>query len=205
MLCKSLMIGAEAQVDVARAIIASGADPSARDGLGRSCADYAAGPALQQLLAGGVASTSRGAGEQLEVRASPKVVSLKQGPSKKELVSDGGLLARGWVHPLMCAQKVILCSAAFPCIRPALVVPPAHASLLPSAWCPALPSPAPQLQEALQEGLATSGVSVAVAISDGEEVAAAAGPEAFLIKQALRKHTSEEPDGWKLGSEVAPQ
>ncbi|KIZ06263.1 Ankyrin-1 [Monoraphidium neglectum] len=146
MLCKSLMIGAEAQVDVARAIIASGADPSARDGLGRSCADYAAGPALQQLLAGGVASTSRGAGEQLEVRASPKVVSLKQGPSKKEL-----------------------------------------------------------LQEALQEGLATSGVSVAVAISDGEEVAAAAGPEAFLIKQALRKHTSEEPDGWKLGSEVAPQ
>ena len=93
LLCKSLMMGAQAQADIACTMLEAGADPNANDNSGRASASYASSRALQQLLASRVASTSGGgaggeaaAGAEQVAVWMPAMVAAKQGPSKKELV-----------------------------------------------------------------------------------------------------------------------
>jgi len=142
MLCKSVMCSARTQASLAQLMLSSGADPAAKDVAGCSCIDYASTAALQQLLNGGMASTSGGATAQ-------QPAGVRAGAQVSKAASKKG-------------QK---------------------------------------LQAAMQQGLAAAGVAITIVPGEGE--APAAGTDAFLIKEALRQHTSEEPDGWKLGAHVS--
>ena len=62
------------------------------------------------------------------------------------------------------------------------------------------PNPNPQVNTPLQEVLNAEAAAAAAAAAAG---AAPSPADAFLLKEALRSRTSEEPDGWKLGSEVS--
>lgn len=197
------MMGAAAQAEIACIMLGAGADPAAADAAGRTAGSYATSAALRQLLAGAAAGTSGGGAEPAGAAGVEAVVlvpalglaAVKQGPSKKELV--------GRVPRARCETHGKERSASVtrrPRLRARgldhLKIPPpvTHATAR------------PQVQGALQSGLAAAGAATTATSSDGgTEASGPSGTEAFLIKEALRKHTSEEPDGWRLGSEVAPQ
>jgi ankyrin repeat protein len=67
---------------------------------------------------------------------------------------------------------------------------------------------ASKVQAAVQKGLESSGVAITIdgpgpQASPAAAAAAASRTNSFLAKEALRKHTSEEPDGWKLGAHIS--
>ena len=74
----------------------------------------------------------------------------------------------------------------------------------------AAPTRCTQAQGVLQAGIAASGVSITIGGAEAEAGAEGAsaggtGTEAFLVKEALRRHTSEEPEGWKLAAGIDAQ
>ena len=69
----------------------------------------------------------------------------------------------------------------------------------PAGAAEAQPRPAPAPASAPRRGTKASAAGAALETSE----AGGGGAEALILKEALRPHTSEEPEGWRLGSEVA--
>lgn len=214
---KSVMFASAAeQAGLVRAIIDAGGDPAAKDDAGRTPGDFlATGSALQELLparsagdcgTAGPSGSTGGSGGSAEPAEAARPQDRKSA-SKRQMVRRVGWPS--WLCPPGYAWPECLKGSATGAAAAARgAVAATHhrlAHVMAGPHCPHSTRPAaPQVEFQLQQGLTAAGAAAAAALPAAGG-SGGGSAEAFLVKEALRTHTSDEAGGWKLAAGVDMQ